>query len=124
MCQNKRRCIVQSWPIRLSVVRRGLNFFDASSQRAFWQFQPARRDDAFFLLHSREMRWVCVCSLWSLVNFVIWLRCERAHEPRDNHLFEDDGIGPYLHLSPQVTALRIDPGCLGNVSLAEQQIDI
>ena len=37
---------------------------------------------------------------------------KRAYQPRDDHLFEYDGIRPYLHLPPEVATLGIDPGGL------------
>ena len=52
----------------------------------------------------------------------IGLKC--AHQPGNNHLFENDGIRPYLHLPPEVAALRIDPGCLRDVPFIEKQINV
>jgi len=52
------------------------------------------------------------------------LRFERAHQPRNNHLLENDGIGPDFDLPPQVTALRIDPGGLRRIAFVKEQINV
>ena len=58
------------------------------------------------------------------MTIICWTRLKRMYQPGDNHLFEYDGIRPYLHLPPEVTTLRIDPGCLRNVPFIEKQVNV
>src|ERR1700736_6134415 len=53
-----------------------------------------------------------------------WRDIEVAQQPRNNHLLEDARIGPDFHLPPQVSALRVNPGVLRNVTLTQQKIEI
>ena len=56
-----------------------------------------------------------------------WLRglnVERSEQPRNNHLLENEGVGPDLYLAAQVAARWIDPRIFWNVAFAEQQINI
>src|SRR5882724_9394382 len=47
-----------------------------------------------------------------------------VYQPRDNHLFEYDGIGPDLHLTSEVATLRVDPGYFRNVPFTEEQVNV
>src|SRR5882724_13156695 len=70
---------------------------------------------------------VCAWGLSSTAESLVailgpWLKC--AHQPRDNHLLEYGRVRPHLYLSSKMTALRIDPSRLGNITFTEQQINI
>ena len=56
--------------------------------------------------------------------FVRRLQLECAQQPRNDDLFENDGIGPHFHLSPEMATLRVDLCSLGDVPFAEEQIQI
>src|SRR5579864_2049566 len=49
-------------------------------------------------------------------------RLQRLHQPRDDHFFEDPGIGPHAHLPPEMTATRVDPCVLRDIAFAQQQV--
>ncbi len=65
---------------------------------------------------------VRVSISWSSVLSSSSLVCshfERAHQPRNNHFFEDARIRPYANLPPEMAALRIDPCRLRHITFVE-----
>src|SRR5579884_114877 len=53
---------------------------------------------------------------------VVWL--QRAYQPGNDDLFENEWIGPDFYLASQMSSLGIDPRTLGNIALAQQEIKI
>src|SRR5579864_1259010 len=47
---------------------------------------------------------------------------QRLHQPRDDHFFEDPGIGPHAHLPAKMAATRVDPCVLRDIAFAQQQV--
>jgi len=45
-----------------------------------------------------------------------WIDIQRPHEPGNNHLFENDRVGPDSALASEVPAGRIDPRLFRNVT--------
>ena len=52
------------------------------------------------------------------------LNVQGADQPGNDDLFKDDRIGPYLYLSSEVAALRIDPCRFWDVTFIPQQVDV
>src|ERR1035441_3881956 len=86
--------------------------------------QSARSKGSLRGIGAASVGSVCADGGRAMIDLFRGFKSKRTHQPRNDYIFENAGIGPHFDLTAQVSARRIDPRHLRCIALVEEKVDV